>query len=247
MSSFHGRYSNRPHGTSGRVHQARQARAGSDRRIAPRARSRGQTNVLRVFMPPEKWHEPRENCADYRFVVEPAGPGYRHVVTPDEVRARLDQLPPAFTAGLQVVQFSRMTRKKRSMPLYGMQWGSAIYLYPIEESLIEQYNHPPTPAQRTEARMYGGRWEEAGRERWRLVWTLEAVKDFYLNNILLHELGHLLDTRNTRTLDRERYAEWFAVQYGYLPTQPLRQAARTEGAQGIVVPGMIARSLPERV
>ena len=71
--------------------------------------------------------------------------------------------------------------------------------------------------------MYGGRWEPAGNGRWRLVWTLDAVKDFYLNNILLHELGHLLDNRNTRTVDRERYAEWFAVHYGYLPTQAARR------------------------
>ncbi|MBN8624136.1 MAG: hypothetical protein J0M17_01475 [Planctomycetes bacterium] len=226
MSNFHGHNTHRQPRTSGRVNPARTARVGGDRRMAPRARSRGQTNVLRVFMPPETWHEPRENASGYKFVVESAGPGYRHVVTPDEVRARLALLPPSFTAGLQVVQLGRMTRKKRSMPLYGMQWGSAIYLYPIEESLVEHYNHPPTPAQRTEAKMYGGRWEDAGGGKWRLVWTLEAVKDFYLNNILLHELGHLLDTRNTRTIDRERYAEWFAVEYGYRPTQRERQARR---------------------
>ena len=49
-----------------------------------------------------------------------------------------------------------------------------------------------------------------------LVWTEAAIKDFYLNNILIHELGHLIDDRNTGYMDRERYAEWFAVHYGYL-------------------------------
>jgi len=227
MSSFHGRNSNRPHGAAGRVSQSRPTRVRSNRRVAPRARSRGQTNVPRVFMPPENWYEPRENTQGFRTVVQPAGADFRHVVTPEEVRTRLAMLPAEFTADLQVVQFSRMTRKKRSMPLYGMQWGQAIYLYPIEESLVESYGHPPTPAQLTEARMYGGRWEPAGNGRWRLVWTLDAVKDFYLNNILLHELGHLLDNRNTRTVDRERYAEWFAVHYGYLPTQAARRNRAT--------------------
>ncbi|MBA4015968.1 MAG: hypothetical protein C0483_02140 [Pirellula sp.] len=178
-------------------------------------------------MPPETWYEPRENAQGYRVVVQDAGAGYRHVVTPGEVRDRLAMLPAEFTADLQIVQLSRMTRKKRSMPLYGMQWGPSIYLYPIEESLVESYSHPPTPAQLTEARMYGGHWEPAGSGGWRLVWTMEAVKDFYLNNILLHELGHLLDNRNTRTVDRERYAEWFAVHYGYLPTQPARRGKAT--------------------
>ncbi len=53
------------------------------------------------------------------------------------------------------------------------------------------------------------------------MWTERAIKDFYLNNILIHELGHLLDDRNSRSVDRERYAEWFAVEYGYKPTRRL--------------------------
>jgi hypothetical protein len=40
----------------------------------------------------------------------------------------------------------------------------------------------------------------------------------------LLELGHLIDERNTGYVDRERYAEWFAVQYGYRSTGG--QAAR---------------------
>ena len=30
-----------------------------------------------------------------------------------------------------------------------------------------------------------------------------------------HELGHVLDTRNTNSDARERYAIWFATEYGY--------------------------------
>ena len=151
------------------------------------------------------------------------GLGYRHVVTPDEVRERLSQLPSKFLRPLEVVQFSRITRKKQSFPCYGMQWGPALYLYPIEKDLVEHYNQPPKPSQLNEARMYGGRWIRESGGWWTLVWTEAAIKDFYLNNILIHELGHLLDDRNSRTIDRERYAEWFAVQHGYQPTQSERR------------------------
>jgi len=191
-------------------------------RRAHRIRVRTQSSEHRDFMPPETWHEPHDRHEDYRFVVQPSGAGFRHIVTPEEVRNRLAMLPAEFVRPLQVVQFSGMTRKKRSMPLYGMQWGTAVYLYPLEADLVESYSVPPTPAQLNEAKMYGGKWE-AVAGRWRLTWTLAAAKDFYLNNILIHELGHLLDSRNTRTVDRERYAEWFAVQYGYLPTQAERR------------------------
>lgn len=183
-------------------------------------RARGVPRNLQLpFVPPENWHEPRENAADYRIIVQRPGDGHRHILTPQEVRDRLNQLPQQFVEPLEVVQFSRMTRKKLSFPCYGMQWGPTIYLYPVEETFVERFKSPPKPAQLTEARMFGGSWEQDGPTSWKLVWTEAALKDFYLNNILIHELGHLLDNRNTRSVDRERYAEWFALEYGYKPTR----------------------------
>jgi hypothetical protein len=188
--------------------------------LGQRARS-----VIRVddrpFVPPEDWHEPADATqSGFRFVVRNPGLGYRHVVTPDEIRSRLRQLPQRWIEPLQVVQLSRMTRKKTTFPCYGLQWGTAIYLYPIEESLVEQFSRPPRPAEYNEARMYGGRWIQRG-ESWSLVWTEQTIRDFYLNNVLIHELGHLLDDRNSNQRDRERFAEWFAIEHGYRRTRAL--------------------------
>jgi len=182
-------------------------------------------NAQLPFVPPENWYEPTGEEDGYRFVIQSPGAGFRHILTPAEIRERLSDLPAEFVAPLEVVQLSRMTRKKQSFPCYGMQWGTCIYLYPIEDSLIEYYHRPPRPSQHSEAILYGGRWEEDA-EGWKLIWTESAIKDFYLNNILIHELGHLLDERNTSYTDRERYAEWFAIQYGYLPTQGERRRLR---------------------
>lgn len=179
-----------------------------------------------AFLPPEDWHEPQdEGGKDYRVVVQAPGNGFRHVVTEQEVRDRLAELPATMLRPLEVVQLSSMTRKKRRFPCYGMQWGCALYLYPVEEELVEYYHGRPRPAQLIEARMYGGRWKQEGR-RWRLEWTPQTIKDYYLNNILIHELGHLLDERNTSYADRERYAEWFAIEYGYKMSQRKRLAAK---------------------
>jgi hypothetical protein len=203
------------------------------RRVGNPLSKRGRRLVLHQnpFSPPEDWHEPQESETarpGYRILVQPAGSGYRHVVTPAEIRDRLARLPSAMLAALEVVQLSRLTRKKQSYPCYGMQWGQAIYLYPMESDLTEHYLGPPTPAEVNEARMYGGQWEQISRSEWRLRWTEETIKNFYLNNVLIHELGHLLDARNSNSRDRERYAEWFAIHYGYRPT---RAAARSPRAQ----------------
>jgi hypothetical protein len=172
-------------------------------------------NVRAPFAPPEDWHEPTNRTEGYKFVIQSPGDGYCHVVTPQQVADRLADVPEAFLEGLEVVQFSRMTRKKQSFPCYGMQWGATLYLYPIEESLEEWFTIPPRPEVYNEARMYGGRWDQPAPGSWRLRWTLPAIEDFYLNNILIHELGHLVDDRNTGYAERERFAEWFAVHYGY--------------------------------
>jgi hypothetical protein len=181
----------------------------------PRGRNR--------FLPPEDWHEPSGGPAtDYRIIVQEPGEGYAHVVTPKEIRRRLALLPSRLLEPLAVVQLSRMTRKRKSFACYGMQWGNAIYLYPLEADLVEHFTRSPRPAEYGEARMYGGRWVRDGGTSWRLVWTKETVRDFYLNNVLIHELGHLLDNRNTNHRDRERFADWFAIEHGYRPTRRKR-------------------------
>jgi len=193
------------------------ARSTSHGHAVPRnSRARIRPDDARLpFLPPEDWHEPADESNSYRVIVQDPGPGYRHVVTREEVVARLDEIPEEFRRPLQFLQLSRMTRKKKSFPCYGMQWGATVYLYPMELSLTETYDWPPKPSQVIEAEMYGGRWTNIGGSAWSLVWSETAIKDFYLNNILIHELGHLLDNRNRGYTDRERFAEWFAVRYGY--------------------------------
>jgi hypothetical protein len=177
----------------------------------------GLPNVLAPFAPPEDWHEPTDRDA-YRVVVQSPGAGFTHVVTAEQVRERLAQVPAELLTQLEVVQLSRMTRKKQSFPCYGMQWGNSIYLYPLEEGLVEYFYRPPRPNLVNETRMFGGQWDERSPGVWTLTWTEQAAQDFYLNDVLIHELGHLLDDRNTGYADRERFAEWFAVQHGYRRT-----------------------------
>lgn len=196
-------------------------------------RARGVVSgKLGPCVPPEDWYEPSKDpsvgelAVDYRIVRQDPGAGYEHVVTPDEIRARLAELPASLLQSLEVIQLSRITRKKKTFPCYGMQWGNALYLYPIEEDLVEYFGRPPLPAQRREAAMFGGRWQTEKDGSWRLIWTPETIRDYYLNNILIHELGHLVDNRNTGYTDRERFADWFAIHYGYNATRSSRGKAR---------------------
>lgn len=176
-------------------------------------RQRGAVSRSTSFSAPETWYDPHAGT-DVRYVAQPPGPGFLHPVSLDDIRQRITQLPTVFVEPLEVVQLSAMTRKRSLFPLYGMQWGPNVYLYPMEASLEEAYFRPPTPAQQIEARMYGGVWRQKGAT-WTLTWTHQAIQDFYLNNVLIHEIGHVNDQRNTNSAARERFANWFATEYGY--------------------------------
>ena len=204
-----------------RVHIAAQtvamAKSANHRQVSKRSRAFGLSQQNH-FTAPEDWYESHEELSpDYDVINQEPGEGYIHAVTEDEIRDRLADLPEWMILPLEVVQLSRMTRKKQTFPCYGMQWGTSLYLYPIEDSLIEIFSRPPKPTVYNEARQFGGRWDQVDGE-WQLKWTEATLRNFYLNNILIHELGHLLDDRNASYQDRERYAEWFAIEYGYKPS-----------------------------
>ncbi len=192
------------------------AKSANHHQVSKRSRGIGLSEQ-NPFTAPEDWHESHEEFSDeYRVIKQPAGDGYVHAVTESEIRDRLADLPEWMIAPLEVVQLSRMTRKKQTFPCYGMQWGTSLYLYPIEDSLVEVFSRPPKPTVYNEARQFGGRWMQVDGE-WQLHWSEDSLRNFYLNNILIHELGHLLDDRNASYRERERYAEWFAIEYGYKP------------------------------
>src|SRR5262245_23523913 len=83
----------------------------------------GSAQLRGPYLPPERWYEPTEQLTGrYSVIVQSAGTGYRHVITEDDIRRRLAQLPAWMVKPLEVVQLSQMTRKKRCAPCYGMQW-----------------------------------------------------------------------------------------------------------------------------
>ena len=178
-------------------------------------RQRGSDSSLRSnhFYAQDQWYEPSDSDVIQLYRRDP-GAGYIHPVTIKEVCDRVEQLPAQFRQNIEVIELARMTRKRSIFPCYGLQWGPNVYLYPIEESLVETYTRPPRPEQVVEAKMYGGVWTQDGK-LWRLSWTEHALRDFYLNNVLIHEIGHVNDTSNRNQNARERYANWFAIEYGY--------------------------------
>lgn len=181
---------------------------------------------------PEIWYNESDIIKpDRKLIViqQDPGLGFRHAVTVQDVRERIEELGCMQYTRLERVQLSQMTNKRYKDPSYGMQWGTTIYLYPIEEELQETYTRPPDNLTRLETVRYGATWEEVNGE-WVLKWgEAQNVKDFYLLNVLPHEVGHMFDIRNTTYDARERFANAFAYQHGersYLASKGKRPAVK---------------------
>jgi hypothetical protein len=152
--------------------------------------------------------------------IEDPGSDFHHPVTMCEVLERLTQLPREITGriGVRLDHLSMPHLRSPSLPAYGMQWGSAVYLLPIEASRIEKYPVLPSVIYRQELEKFGAQWKwNRDTDQWECHWSKEALRIFYLENVLIHEIGHLLDNRNTSVRKHEAFANAFADHYGNPP------------------------------
>jgi hypothetical protein len=161
------------------------------------------------------------------YHVETPGPGFVHVLTETDISTRLAELPAALLANLHCIVLPRMTRKRKLFNVYGMQWNETIYLYPMTadlrvEGLVLGADYM------AEAQQFGA---IVDKDAGVIQWTPETIKRYYLENILIHELGHTLDRKNSSRKDREAYAEHFARKYGKWPKRKPRRQALTDEAQ----------------
>jgi hypothetical protein len=147
-------------------------------------------------------------------------------VTTDEVRLTLAKLPVEHTAHLTHIWFQKI---KKADYLNGETFqgcficGSGVYLivlhpFPVDNrmrfgkikpdnKIINYYKKYTTDLQKDE-------------KGWFLKWTKESIKDYYLNDLLLHEIGHSVDSFYKRywsaagNAKREKFAGNFVAVWG---------------------------------
>ncbi len=157
-------------------------------------------------------------CRPHRAFVQP--------VTAAEIVSTLQRVPSQFLRGLRCVFLLGGNRKQEktaesNLFRYGSYWAGMIFLHPLPRRLID---HPmrrlPKPSLLQQYVRCGARIEKTPHG-WRCRFSPEAMKNFYLKDVLLHELGHHVDRnhlnplRSHKTHDRaEKYTEWFAENYG---------------------------------
>lgn len=143
-------------------------------------------------------------------------------VTEADIRETLGLVKPDFLTGLAGVVAlggsKKQDRSFRRLFAYGCYCGNVIFLHPFPRRFMDQiWRTLPKPSLLHEYDRAGASITPNGRS-WRIRFDTEALRRFYLRDVLMHELGHHVDRGNFAfKTDRkaERFADWFATEYGY--------------------------------
>jgi hypothetical protein len=120
-----------------------------------------------------------------KIIELPTMAGFIPPCSAGEVKAQLASCPVEFVKGLRAIFILSGTTKQLK------SWGRATTFYGhYWSSCVFLHAYP------------------FGRSE------LISLRRFYLRDVLMHEIGHHLDTRNQTRKDKERFADQFAARHG---------------------------------
>jgi hypothetical protein len=144
--------------------------------------------------------------------VRPVASGFVRPYTADDVADVLAAIPPEFLIDLAGVFLLGGTAKQRSLKkvTYGMYDAGRIFLFALpEKGMTQRWPKMPKPSTVKEFTKFGAAISPDGKAGAVLTFDHSSLRQFYLYDVLLHEVGHHAD-RQQRADNAERYAHWFA-------------------------------------
>ncbi len=156
----------------------------------------------------------------YPFIrVEPTHSEFVFPVTLAEIQAALQSVPPKFVHGIKAVLIPSGTRKQikvaSSLYIYGEYWQKCIFLHPYPKKFMVLNNGKELKPHELEAYKRAGAEIQNVGNNLEVCFTELSLRNFFLKDVLMHEIGHHADQSRRAQKKREGFAEWFALEYGY--------------------------------
>lgn len=170
----------------------------------------------------EKYRDRILNTPDLTVIVQPLHADFVLPIDEMSVRKTLEAVPSEFLTDLAgVVSLGGSKKQEKTFNnlfSYGRYLSNVIFLHPFPKKHMDsRWKALPKPSVLHEYERAGARVTRDGKW-WRIRFNNDSLNQFYLRDVLLHELGHHVDRSNFHSkTDRkaEGFAEWFASEYGF--------------------------------
>ncbi len=137
----------------------------------------------------------------------------------NEIQVAISRIPLNYLRGIKAILVPPGSNKQlkvaKALYIYGEYWMNCIFLhpYPKRNMLLRECNH----LRPHELESYNRAGAVIGEDKDGITISFNenALKAFYLCDVLMHEIGHHIDTQRRPQIRREKFAEWFALEYGY--------------------------------
>ena len=151
--------------------------------------------------------------AKVQYIVDPLPKDYVYPCSIEDIRKKLEELPSRMLRNLSVIHLCNQVKMNPGVDAH-IYDGTYIRIYPVPDKFRWNYGKKkPNPAFAQERLEFGAYWQKIDNE-WFLCWDKDSLRDYILNHVLLHEIGHSLDDVHYGTDKGERLAEAFAHQVG---------------------------------
>lgn len=167
------------------------------------------------------WEKLNRGNSDFIIFSEQTNDKFVMPINEIDIHTAFKNIPKTFLSelkGVVLLSGSSKQAKTSSSKLfcYGSYCFGVIFIFPFPKSEMRSVSKtlPPPHIQREYER--AGIKYEFRDNKWHKEFSLSSLHQFYLNDVLMHELGHHVDRGNKKTHNEsERYAEWFATEYGF--------------------------------
>ena len=141
-------------------------------------------------------------------------PQFVHAVTAEDVAALLQRMPAEYLRELPRIVLLAGTNRQAAARfdegVFGHYDGSGIYLHAYPKRHFEVDWRWSVRSTDLEEFLRWGAVHEDTTVGSRLRFSPASLRDFYLYDVLLHEIGHHVDRRRQQDDAAERFAHWFA-------------------------------------
>ena len=157
---------------------------------------------------------------NYPYIrIEPTHDDFIFPVTVSDIRETLKLVPRIYLEGIKAILVPPGSKKQikaaNSLYIYGEYWQKCLFLHPYPNTMLTiQSTNKFKPHEFEDYKRTGAEISERDNVKV-IIFNDSSLRRFYLCDVLMHEIGHHIDKQRRSQRKREKFAEWFALRYGY--------------------------------